>query len=114
MKTKMGLNQSRLSQNKAAIAAAIALFANIVLAGTAYGGILPGIIVKGDSAAALNNIIAYEQQFRMAICLLTLNVIADIVVFWALYLFLKPVNRSVTFLACIFGAIHAAVARCQQ
>ncbi|MDR2712753.1 MAG: DUF4386 domain-containing protein [Clostridiales bacterium] len=110
MENKPNLNSSKLSLNKTAIAAAIALFANIILAGAAYGGILPGIISKGDGAAILSNIIVSEQQFRIAICLLILNVIADIVVFWALYSFLKPVNKSISLLAALFGAMHAVVA----
>jgi hypothetical protein len=101
------LNSTGLSLNKAAIAAAIALTANIVFAPIAFLGILPGIIGNKDVAMVLANIIANEQQFRMAICLLTLNAIADVVVFWALYYFLKPISKSISLLAVLFGILHA-------
>ena len=101
---------SGLNQKSAAIMAAIALFANIILAGSVHSVILPKIVGIGDATNILENIVANEQQFRIAIFLLTLNVIADIVVFWALYFILKPVNKSISILAALFGAMHTVVA----
>ena len=106
---KDATSQTELSQSKVAIIAAIALLANIVFAGVAYGGILPGIIGKGDASVVVDTILSSEQSFRIAIFLLTLNVIADVVVFWALYSFLKPINKSISLLAAVFGVMHAVV-----
>jgi len=103
------INKSlELSRNKAAIVAAIGLIGNIIFAVVALM-MIPEIITNGDIAAVISDIIASEQQFRLAICLLVLNVIADIIVFWALYYFLRPISNSLSLLAVLFGIMHAVV-----
>ncbi|MCL2012382.1 MAG: DUF4386 domain-containing protein [Cystobacterineae bacterium] len=98
-----------LTQSKAAIVAAMALLANIIVASAVFFGVLPGIMGTGDAALAFGNVMASEQAFRMAICLLLLNFIADIFVFWALYYFLKLTSKSISFLALLFGLMHVVV-----
>ena len=110
MNTAIDRKEHGLLQDKAAVVAAIGLLANMILSGAAYMGVLPGIIGNGDISAVIDNVITLEQQFRVAICLLTLNVVADIVVFWALYYFLRPTGKSISLLALLFGVIHAVVA----
>lgn len=106
---KVNTENTGLSQSKAAIVASIAIIINLILAPAAYFGILPGIFDTGDAVATFENIISSEQQFRIAIFFLTLNFISDIVVFWALYYFLKPVNKGISLLMLVFGVIHVAV-----
>ena len=103
------VNPFGLSRSKAAVIAGIGLAINMIVAPIAFFGILPGIFGTGDIAIVFANILASEQQFRIAIFLLTLNFIVDIFVFWALYYFLKPVSRSLSLLTLLFGIMHVMV-----
>ena len=102
-------NQLQLTRSRAAVIAGIGLVINMIVAFIAFFAILPGIIGTGDVAITFANLLASEQQLRIAIFLLTLNFIVDIVVFWALYYFLKPVSKSISLLALLFGGMHVIV-----
>ena len=103
------LNTLGLSKSKAAFIAGIALLTNVIIAMPTFFWLLPGILGSGNAAEVLSNIIASEQQFRLGILFLVLNFIADVFVFWALYYFLKPISKSVSFLTLLFGLIHVVV-----
>ncbi|MCL2423260.1 MAG: DUF4386 domain-containing protein [Micrococcales bacterium] len=91
-----------------AIVAAVGLLTTMVVAPIAFFGLLPPIL-EGDGATTLTTVATSEQQLRVAIVLLTLNAIADIVVFWALYHFLQPAGRALSHLALLFGLMHVVV-----
>ncbi|MCL2667021.1 MAG: DUF4386 domain-containing protein, partial [Micrococcales bacterium] len=50
-----------------------------------------------------------QLQLRVAIGLLTVNTVADLVVFWGLYYFLRPAGRALSLLALLFGVAHTVV-----
>lgn len=68
-----------------------------------------GLIVPGDAAATANHILTYEGLFRISIASDLIMLISDVIVAWALYVLLKPVNRSLSLLAAFFRLVHAAI-----
>ena len=67
------------------------------------------LIVSGDVAATANNIIASEMLFRAGIVSWLIVLTLDVVVAWGLYVFLKPVNKSLSLLAAWFRLMYAAI-----
>jgi len=63
--------------------------------------------VPGDAAATANNIMTNELLFRSGIGSLIIVLICDAVVAWALYVFLKQVNKSLSLLAAWLRLVYA-------
>ena len=57
------------------------------------------IIVDGNAAATVNNILANQGRFRFGIVAHLTVILLDLVVAWALYVFLKPAKDSLSLLA---------------
>jgi len=77
------------------------IFANFV--------VLQNLIVPGDATATAINIMGNEILFRTGILSFIIMVIFDVVVAWALYELLKPVNRSLSLFAAWFRLVNAAI-----
>lgn len=71
--------------------------------------ILEGFAVPGDATATASNIAANETQFRGAIAGVLFIIVLDVVVAWALYVFLRPVSQSLSLLAMSLRLVYAAV-----
>lgn len=67
------------------------------------------VIMTGDAAATAKNILANEPQFRLSVFSLLVVVVLDVIVAWGLYVFLRPVNRSLSLLTAWFRVVYAAV-----
>ncbi len=67
-------------------------------------------VVSGDATASANNILANEVLFRSGIASWLIVFIADVVVAWALYVLLIPVNKSLSLLAAWLRLIYTAIA----
>jgi Domain of unknown function (DUF4386) len=67
------------------------------------------LIVSGDAATIANNIIVHESLFRFGITSWLIVIVFDALVAWALYIFLKPVNKSLSFLAALFRLVFVAI-----
>jgi len=64
--------------------------------------------VPGDATTTANNIMTSEILFRIGICSILIVLICDVVVAWALYIFLKQVNESLSLLTAWFRLVYAA------
>jgi hypothetical protein len=109
---KSELDTSRftdISPRKAAIVAGLGLLIMTILAVIANFSVLQNLIVPEDATATASNILASTELFRIGICCLLIVAILDVVVAWALYIFLKPVNRSFSLLAAWFRVVYAAI-----
>jgi hypothetical protein len=71
--------------------------------------VLESLIVPGDAATTANNIMANELLFRGGIASFMVLVILDVTVAWALYILLKPVNKSLAMLAAWFRLVFATI-----
>jgi hypothetical protein len=98
-----------ISLRQAAIVAGIGLLLMAILAPFAEFSVRQSLIVPGNAAATANNIMANESLFRIAICIYLIVAILDVVVAWALYVFLKPVNKSLSLLAAWFRIVYAGI-----
>jgi hypothetical protein len=60
-------------------------------------------------ATSANNIMASGSLFRMGIAGLIIALVADAVVAWSLYVFFKPVNKSLSLLPARFRLVYVAI-----
>lgn len=98
-----------LSQRQAARVAGYGYLIIIIFAIFAEFFVRTKLMVPGNAAITANNIIASEWQFRLGIVSYLIAAISDVVVALALYVFLKPVNKSLALLAAWFRLIHATI-----
>lgn len=98
-----------ISLRQAAIIAGFGYLIIFLLGIAANFFVLENLIVAEDASATVNNITARELQFRLGILGFIIMVIFDVVVAWALYVLLKPVNRSLSQLAAWFRLVNATI-----
>ena len=67
------------------------------------------LVVRGDAARTAENIIANEQLFRLSVVTDLITYILVMVLTWALYVLLRPVNRHVALLGAFFRLSELAV-----
>ena len=67
------------------------------------------LAVAGNAAAAVNNIMANEQLFRIGIANELIFAISGIVLAAALYIILKPVNRNLALLALVLKLAESVI-----
>ncbi len=96
------------SMRSAAVVAGIGYLIIFVLGIFAFA--LENLIVSGDAALTASNIAASESRFRAGIASSLVVLVADAVVAWALYIYLKPVNKSISLLTAWLRLIYVAVA----
>lgn len=94
---------------RAAIVAGIGLLIMAILAPIANFSIIPSLVVHGDAKTTANNIMSSIPLFRMGICFLLIVSILDIIVAWALYIVLRPVNKELSVLAACLRIVYAAI-----
>jgi hypothetical protein len=98
-----------ISLRQAAIVAGVGLLIMTIVAPFAEFSVRQGLIVPGDAATTARNIMADELLFRLAICLYLIVAMLDVVIAWALYIFLKPVNKGLSLLMAWFRVVYAAI-----
>ena len=68
------------------------------------------LVVIGDAAKTASNIMAHEQLFRIGITSNIITFVLDVVLIWALYVLLRPVNRNLALLAVFFRLVETSIA----
>lgn len=68
------------------------------------------LIISGDAAKTASNIMAKEQLYRIGIANNLITFAIDVVLIWALYVLLKPVNRNLALLAVFFRLVETTIA----
>jgi hypothetical protein len=112
MKMTSSQNTARstdVSLRTAALVAGLGLLVMAILAAFANFYVLPNLVVPGDAKGTADNIMASGGLFRIGICSFLVAAVLDVVVAWALYVLLKPVNRSLSLLAAWFRVVYAAI-----
>jgi hypothetical protein len=105
----MTIRITELSRNRAALVAGLGILIMLLFYLFADLFVFKKLIMPGDAATTANNIQASELLFRTGICFMLIVFICDVVVAWALYIFLKPVNESLSLLTAWFRLIYAAM-----
>jgi hypothetical protein len=98
-----------ISLGKSAIVAGFGLLVMTIFYISADFFIFQNLIVPGDATKTANNIISNEMLFRTGICSFLIVIVCDVVVAWALYVFLKPVTRSLSLLAAWFRLVYSTI-----
>ncbi len=68
------------------------------------------LTVRGDAATTASNIVASESRFRAGTASWIVVLVADVVVAWALYVFLKPVSEGLSLLTAWVRLVYVAIA----
>jgi len=98
-----------ISLREAAIIAGFGYLIIFIMGIYANFFILGSLIVPEDAVTTANNILTNNGQFRIGILSFAIMVIFDVVVAWALYVFLKPVNKSLSLLTAWFRLVNATI-----
>jgi len=94
------------SQRKAARVAGFTLLFGMVIVIFGEFYISANLIVPGNAAETARNILAHETLFRINIACNLIYVTNVVVLLTALYVILKPVNRSLALVAAFFRLIY--------
>ncbi len=97
------------SRRSIALVAAFSLLLMALLAPFAHFGVLQNLVVPADAASTTANIIGSAGLFRAAIAALLVVALLDVVVAWALYVLLRPVNENLALLVAWLRVAYAAV-----
>ncbi len=96
-----------LSLRQAARTASIAYLLNPVV----YAEVTwPRLVVAGNAAQTVQNISAHGGTFVAVLFSYLISFTGDVVIAWALYVLLAPVNRALSLLAAWFQMVYAAIA----
>jgi hypothetical protein len=98
-----------ISPRSAAVVAGLGLLLMAALAPFANFYVLGNLVVANDANATANNILASLGLFRIGIIVFLVVAVLDVIVAWALYVLLEPVNKSLSRLAAWFRLVYAAV-----
>src|SRR5215469_14350850 len=78
-----------------------------VLSPIAFFGIFPRIVVRTDVGLTMQNIAAHRGLYLAGIFCYLITFVADVLVAWALFLFLRPANAALSLLAAWFRVVYA-------
>jgi hypothetical protein len=71
--------------------------------------VLESLVVPGDAAATVTNIIANDMLFRIGIFSFIIMVVFDVLLAWALYVVLKPVNKHLSLLSGWLRLVNSTI-----
>lgn len=95
---------------RAARIAGFSLLIMTLLASSAELYVYPRLIVPGPAAQTAQKIVENQGLFLAGILCYLATFIGDVLVAWALYVLLRPVNPSVSLLTAWFRLVHAVIA----
>lgn len=101
---------SKISLSSAALIAGIGLLVMAIAAPFAELYVLPKLIVPYMTQQTADNIQAHETLFTAAIYAYFITFICDLIVAWALYILLKPVNEHLSLLTALFRWVYTLIA----
>ena len=95
--------------SKLAIISGLSLLVMVLTVPFAEFYIFPKLVNPEDASETANNILNNKLLFSSGIFLNFITIICDIVAAWGLYLFLKPISKSLSLLTAWFRLIYTAV-----
>ena len=107
---KLTQSTSKSSLRTAALIAGIGLLIMAITAPFAELYAYPQLIVPENAAETVQNIVANKPLFTSAILGYLIAFLCDVLVAWALYLLLKPVNENLSLLAAWFRLVYTVIA----
>src|SRR6266496_1784770 len=107
---KLTNQTSKISLRAAALIAGLGLLLMVLAAPFAELYVYPKLVVSGNTAETVKNIMANKSLFTAAIFAYLITFICDVLVAWALYVLLKPVNESLSLLTALFRLVYTVIA----
>lgn len=101
--------KQRSEQRTAALTAGISLLIMTLASFFSYGFVHGSLIVQGDAGATFHNILSSTALFKAEIFGWVIILICDIVVAWAFYIFLRPIQKSLSLLGAWFRLTYATL-----
>lgn len=101
--------KGRSIERKSALTAGTLLIILALAAFFSYGFIHGSLVVKGNASATFHNILSSISLFKAEILGWIIVLISDIVVAWALYLFLKPIHQALSLLGAWLRLIYSSI-----
>src|SRR5262245_58795996 len=93
------------SLRSSALSAGIGLLIMVIAAPFAELYAFPKLIVQGNAAETASNIIKNQALFTSMVFGYLITFICDVVVAWALYVLLKPINDNLSLLTAWFRLV---------
>lgn len=103
------LHKPSLTLGQAALIAGIGLLVMTFSAPYAEFYVFPRLILPEEIERTVANLTTHRGLYVSALAALFLNYLADIVVAWALFVFLAPVNRQLSLLAAGFRLLYTGL-----
>jgi hypothetical protein len=97
-----------VSLRRAAIVAGLGLLVMFLLAFSGFSA-FESLVVEGDATRTARNIADHELLFRIITCSFVIVAGLDVLVAWALYVLLRPVDQSIALLSAWLRVAYAAV-----
>jgi len=101
---------NKTSLRTAALTAGLAILIMAIVAPFSELYVYPKLIIPGNIADTVKNILANEALFRACIFCYLITFICDILAAWALYVLLKPVNENLSLLTSWFRLVYTVMA----
>ena len=106
----MAKTNNQVSFRAAALIAGFATLAMVFCAPFAELYAYPKLVIAGNGATTISNIISHQLLFAAVIMSYIITFTGDVIAAWALYILLKPVNSYLSALAALFRLVFAIVA----
>jgi hypothetical protein len=107
---KMLKSATKGSLRSAALIAGISLLIMVIAAPFAELYALPKLVVQSNAAETAKNIIENKTLFTAVLFGYLITFICDVIVAWALYVLLKPVNDNLSLLTAWFRLVYTVIA----
>ena len=99
-----------ISLRHAALIGGIGLLVMLFAAPFAESVVYPKLVISGDIELTVQNMAAMQGLFLAGIFSYLATFTADLLVAWAFYVLLKPVNRSLSLLTAWFRLVYTVIA----
>jgi hypothetical protein len=106
----MTKTNNQISLRTAAVIAGFATLTMVICAPFAELYAYPKLVIPGNGAETVKNIIAQQTLFAALIMGYVVTLVCDILAAWALYILLKPVNAYLSILTAMFRLVFAIIA----
>ncbi|SCW65821.1 protein of unknown function [Paenibacillus tianmuensis] len=101
--------KERSNERQSAFTAGISLIIMALASFFSYGFVHGSLVVKGDAGTTFNNIMSSTSLFKAEIFGWVIILISDIIVAWALYIFMKPMNTTLSLLGAWLRLTYSTI-----
>lgn len=98
-----------ISLRQAAVVTGVSIVIMAIAAVFATDIVLGRLIVPDDAATTTRNIMSSGMLFRAGIFSLVVILVCDVLAAWGLYVYLKPVNQSLSLLMAWIRLVYATI-----